>query len=347
MIEAFKKYIISLMKDKGNSLFDNALKGVLWGLSQVYYIAVSYVAWTYKVGIRKVHKAGLPVVSVGNLTLGGTGKTPLVMFLADYLVSSGRRPAILTRGYGGDENRMLTDELAEVPVYVGQDRVRSAKEAKRKGAEILILDDGYQHRRLERDLNLLLLDSVSPFGNGCLFPRGILREPESAIERADMIVLTKTDRLSMNRRKDLVTHLSRMAPGKPIILSRHRPSFLSDVTDASYAAESICGKKVSLVSGIADPDYLSFMVEGLGATIVSRIDYIDHHSYSQSDINHIEESSRHHGSENIIITKKDYVKIKNLDIESIQDKLLILNITVEVLKGKEDLVAGLDSIISS
>ena len=344
MIELFKKYIISLMKDERSEPLDSIMKGILWVLSLIYSLVISFVDWMYKTGIEKVYKASLPVVSVGNITLGGTGKTPLVIFLADHLVSSGKKPAILTRGYGGDEDRMLKDELAEVPVYVGGDRVKSAQKAKKKKADIIILDDGFQHRRIVRELNILLLDAVSIFGNGYLFPRGVLREPESAVKRADIFILTKTDRINMHRRSDVVSHLNRIAPGKPVVLTRHRPSFLSDATGSSYAADSICGRRVCLVSGIADPDYFSFMAGSLGASVVARIDYIDHHRYRQADIDRMSEEARHHDVENIIVTRKDYVKIKELDISSIKEKLLILNITIDVMQGKEDLFAGLDRV---
>jgi tetraacyldisaccharide 4'-kinase len=332
------------MKDQRDGLVDRFVKCLLSVLSFFYGLGVRCVDQTYGSGLRKQHKVGAPVISVGNITLGGTGKTPFTIFLADLFVGRQKNPAILTRGYGRDESRMLEDELPDVKVLVGQDRVRNARWAVGQGKDVLILDDGFQHRRIARDLNILMVDGVSMFGNGCLFPRGILREPLSSLRRSDIIVLTKTDRIGDERKREVITELRSLAPGKPVILTRHRPYFLTDVTGAAYMAESIRGEKVILVSGIVDPDYFEFLTRGLGAEVVARLDNPDHHRYSRRDIEEMRSRCYKERADKIITTRKDFVKIKDLDISSIEDKLFVLDIVVEIVEGKENLLAGLDSI---
>jgi tetraacyldisaccharide 4'-kinase len=241
---------------------------------------------------------------------------------------------------------MLCDELPEVPVFPEQDRVKSAKAAMDAVRDVLILDDGFQHRRICRDLNILLLDSVSLFGNGCMFPRGVLREPVTSIKRADLVVLTKIDMIDAGRKEEVVSQLKTLAPEKPVVTAKHKASFLADVTGAAYPVESLQGSKVFLVSGIVDPDYFEFLVKNAGATIAARRDYTDHHRYSQKDIDDMYNECFKRGFEKIIVTKKDFVKMKDLDISSVEDKLFILNIGIDIVEGKERLVAGLNSIYS-
>ncbi len=342
---SFRSYVLSLMKDERKGPTALVVKGVLRVLSWFYAAGIRIVDWSYASGMRKTHKMDVPVISVGNITLGGTGKTPMSIYLAEHFLSCARKPAVLTRGYGRDECRMIKDELADVPVIVGQDRVRSARRALREGSDVLILDDGFQHRRVARDVNVLLLDGTSPFGNGCLFPRGILREPVSSVRRADIFVITKADRADEASLAKVRDRLESIAPGRRVILSRHKPTFLTDVTGSAYPVESLKGKKVCLASGIVDPDYFASLVEAAGAAVVLRFDHTDHYAYGQNDINRISAGCAEKDAEMIIVTKKDYVKIKKLDLSGIEDKLFILNVVMDIVSGKEDLVSGLDSVL--
>ncbi|MEA3490102.1 MAG: tetraacyldisaccharide 4'-kinase [Candidatus Omnitrophota bacterium] len=343
---SFRQYMVSLMKDEYGGVPHVMVKGVLRLLSWIYSAAVKVVDLAYRSGLRREHRISVPVVSVGNITLGGTGKTPFTVSLADHFLAEGKKPAVLIRGYGNDENRMLRDELPDIPVYAGQDRVRNAFKAVNNGSDILILDDGFQHRRIARDLNILMLDGACFFGNGSLLPRGLLREPLSAMKRADMFALTKTDMIDDERRRDMVKALDRAVPGKPVVFTRHSPTFLSDATGAAYETGLLSGKKICLVSGIADPDYFAFLVRNLGAKIVARREYGDHYRYRQADIESVLAECNGKDVEAIVVTRKDYVKIKDLDISRIEERLFVLNIVIEVLEGKEQLIAGLNSVVS-
>ena len=346
MTLSVRTYMISIMKDRRNSFFDCFMKSVLLVLSWGYGIAVRIVDLAYKTGIRREYKVSIPVVSVGNLTLGGTGKTPFAIFLADYFISIKKNPAVLTRGYGRDESVMLKNEMPLVPVYVGRDRVLNAQRAVSEGKDVVILDDGFSHRRIERDLNILMIDGVNFFGNKSVFPRGVLREPVSALERADLFVLTKVDSASESRIKEIRSFLGEKAQGKAIVETRHKPSFLTDVTGAAYALECFKGKRIFVLSGIGDPDYFAFLLSASGAEIVERYDFMDHYAYRQKDIDRIYRDSVLKKIDGVIITAKDYVKIKKLDLSQVEEKIFILNIKIDIIGGKESLIAGLNSVIT-
>ena len=341
-----KVYMLSIMRNKRGGIFAFFVKAFLRVLSWVYALAVKIVDYGYTSGVRKKHKMSVPVISVGNITLGGTGKTPFTMMLADHFRAIGKSPAVLIRGYGTDEKKMLRDELPDVPIFVGQDRARSAGKAVADGRDVLLLDDGFQHRRIMRDLDILMLDSASLMDEMFLFPRGTLREPLTSLERADILVLSKIDKLDKGQKEEVIDKLNKIVSGKPLITARHKPVFLSDVTGAGYPAENLSGQNVCVVSGIADPGYFSFMVSNLGATVARRLDYADHHNHSQKDIDRIYKAASGGNIDSIITTKKDYVKMRLLDLSRIEEKLFILDIAMEIIEGKEDFLGRLDSVVS-
>lgn len=346
-MSTFNQYMLSLMKDEANGPIDGIVKAVLAFLSFFYGIGIRIVDLGYSSGLRKTHKAPAPVVSVGNLTLGGTGKTPFTVFAAGHFLAEGKKPAILIRGYGKDENRMLKEELPDVPVYTGQDRVVNSFIAAKDGCGVIVLDDGFQHRRIARDLDIVLVDGISLFGNTRLAPRGVLRETVSALERADIIVVTKSGRIDEARKNEIMSYLAKVAYGKPVVMASHRPSFLSDIAGAFYPIDTLSGKKVCLVSGIADPGYFAATISGCGALVTARIDHADHHAYTMEDVREMARTCAAKGAETIVTTKKDIVKLRELDLTGIEDKLYVLNVKMEILEGKEKLIAGLNSVFSS
>lgn len=336
-------YMLSVMKDKRTGIISFLIKGILYPLSWIYSLCIYITDRSYSKGDNIPEKVAVPVISVGNITLGGTGKTPFAMYLADHFLSRGFSPAILIRGYGNDEDRMLRDELDGVKVFSGRDRVKNASSAVVQGSDIIILDDAFQHRKINRDVNILMLDASCPFGNGHIFPRGILREPISALGRADIIVLTKINKIDEYAKEVLVKKLTTMASGKPIVMMRHSAVSLKDVTGSMYAPKEIEFKKVCLLSGIADPEYFSFLVKEQKANISMRYDFPDHYAYKQRDIDIINRKCKQQNVETIITTAKDYIKIKELDVSDIEDRLFIMNIGVDIVSGKENLDARLNS----
>ena len=343
---SIRLYMLSIMREERRGVLPVIIRFFLTVLAFVYCLAVKVVDRAYSCGMRKVYKLPVPVISVGNITLGGTGKTPFTVFIVDHLIAIGRKPAVLTRGYGDDEHNMLKDAVPDLMVFPGQDRVQTARKAIEQGADVLVLDDGFQHRRLERDLDILLLDCPYPFGKHQLFPRGVLREPVSSLRRADIIVLTKVDRINRGEKEKIVRKINNLAPGVTVVTATHESVLLTDVTGAAYPENDIRGKKVYLVSGIADPGYFACTVKKTEAVIAGELIFTDHHRYTQTDIDRIFAKCFSTSVEVILTTEKDYVKLKELDLSRIEEKLFILHIRVDIKEGRDRFVAGLDRIIS-
>ncbi len=218
-----------LISGELRGLLPAAARACLRPLSWVYRAAVSVRNRAYELGLLPCYQAGVPVISVGNITAGGTGKTPMVEYLCRRLCTAGWRPAIVSRGYGAragpnDEALLLAANLPAVPHVQEPDRVAGAREAiERHGCDIIVLDDGFQHRRLRRDLDLVLIDCTNPFGYGYLLPRGLLREPLAGLRRADAIVLTRAECLPPADLDQLRRQLERLAGNKPLLTASHRP----------------------------------------------------------------------------------------------------------------------------
>ncbi|HPN72516.1 MAG TPA: tetraacyldisaccharide 4'-kinase [Candidatus Omnitrophota bacterium] len=340
----FLTYLTDIMRGKRRGPADSLVSAVLRAASIPYAAGVGMVDLAYRLGIRKIDRPPMPVVSVGNLTLGGTGKTPMVVLVAEHFRMSGRKPAILTRGYGNDECRMFADEAPFVPVYRGQNRLKSAEKAFADGRDVAVLDDGFQHRKIARDLDLLLLDGIQLLGRGLMFPAGVMREPSSAAMRSDMVVLTKTDSLGKERIAEALAFAGRIAPGKPIVLARHVPVSFTDSSGRSLELGTLRQKDVCVVSGIVDPDYFERTIRDIGATVRKRFFYPDHHQYTKKDMDSIERECSGDGITTIVTTAKDFVKMRDLDVPGTLAKVLVLKVKMEITEGKESFFAGLDSV---
>lgn len=337
----------SLMTDRTDAALYRPVKFVLYLASLVYGLAIIVRSWLYKAGIFRSEKAALKVVSVGNLTLGGTGKTPFAIALARIIKSELKiEPAVLIRGYGWDEQAMLKKNLPDLPVLVGEDRAHSADRAiKLYGTSVAILDDGFQHWEMHRDLDIVLVDAGNPFGNGYLFPRGILREPKEALGRADIIVLTKTDKKNVDIGR-LRQELTAMTGRAKILEAVHRPAHLYDHRQhKEFGLEIARGKTAVLVSSIGDPSYFEDAVRSLGVQVADHLVYPDHHDYCAKDLARIIRRASERPIDFIMTTDKDSVKFTRMGFAFGKFSVLTLMVTLEITKGKETLVAGLHSIL--
>jgi tetraacyldisaccharide 4'-kinase len=302
-------------------------------------------------GWRRVHRVGVPVVSVGNLTLGGTGKTPMVEWVARWYRTRGIRVVILSRGYGqasglNDEGRVLEDNLPDVPHLQNPNRVSLAYVAVEElEAELLVLDDAFQHRRLARDLDIVLLDALDPFGLGRLFPRGLLREPVRALRRAGVVVLS---------RADLVDDVARIAARSeaewqagssalPWVESRHAPLDLLDAEGASHPLERALTGRVTAYCGIGNPEGFRRTLEGLGIVPVGFRAFPDHHVYSREDVADLTSWANSLNAELTLTTQKDFVKLRTLTLGRVP--LLALRIGLEVMTGGEVLDEALAKLL--
>src|SRR5262249_45410270 len=243
----------------GAGLWPRMQRAGLRTLSLGYRLGVAMRNKAFDRGWLAIHKAAVPVVSVGNLTLGGTGKTPCVEYVARFYRQLDLRVAILSRGYGSgqgrnDEALLLEEALPDVPHLQGPDRVALARAAVEElESEVLVLDDGFQHRRLARDLDLVLLDATCPWGHGALLPRGLLREPASALRRAHAVLLTRCDQVGPEARQAIRSRVARLAPGVPVLESVHRPEGLVN-GGATADLDLLRQRPVAAFCGIGNPE---------------------------------------------------------------------------------------------
>ncbi|MBI5427026.1 MAG: tetraacyldisaccharide 4'-kinase [Nitrospinae bacterium] len=330
----------------------------LRAVSFFYGWAQTLRAWCYRAGIFRARRLDCRTIGVGNLTLGGTGKTPMVLWIADALRRSGRKPAILGRGYGGassagvrvvsdgerivspwatagDEPVMMAMRLPGVPVLTGRDRYRTGRHAIRHlGADTLILDDGYQRLDLLRDLNILLCDQREPFGNGLTFPAGHLREPASAARRADLICLT---RCAGRTAPPEVVRAAR--EDCPVFFTALRLDSLLRLDDGREAdVGTLRGRPAGAFCGIAGPESFRKSLEELGVRLTLFRAFPDHHPYAPEDLKSLEEDARRTGAEFILTTDKDAVK---LDKKAFALTALVARVKLEILDGEEDFLRRL------
>ncbi len=369
--EKLESYVLAVIEGRRTGPGPAVLRAVLRVLSIAFGAGVQLRLWLYRRGVLRPHELGCQVISVGNLTVGGTGKTPIVETLARELQRQGRKVAILSRGYkrksrpltkrfsdllrgrrprqeplvvsdgrrllldsmqGGDEPFMLASNLPEVVVIVGRDRVKSGRMAIRDfGCDTLILDDGFQHLRLKHRLDIVLVDRTNPFGNRRLLPAGILREPVRNIRRAGFIFVTKCDGGGAG---ELIPQLRRYNPDAEISECRHCPRYLREVyTREVKPLEFLRGLDVGAISGIAAPKGFEDTLVKLGARVLYHKRYADHHRYTQQEIIWAINKSLARGAKALITTEKDAVRFPHIERRDLP--IYYLRVEIEMLSGSE------------
>jgi tetraacyldisaccharide 4'-kinase len=290
----------------------------LGAASVPYGLAVALRNAAYDRGWKAAHRAAVPVVSVGNLTLGGTGKTPCVEYLARFYRDRDVRVAVLSRGYGAgagrnDEAMVLEANLPDVPHLQGADRVALAVTAVDElESELLLLDDGFQHRRLARDLDVVLLDATNPWGHGRLFPRGLLRESPRGLRRADAVVLTRCDQAAPDAVARLRDDVGRRTkPGVPVVESQHRPAAWLQEERPDRPPDALTGRPVAAFCGIGNPDAFRRTLAGLKLEPTAFRAFPDHHAYTREDVDGLRTWARQQPAGTALVTtQKDAVKLR-------------------------------------
>ncbi len=309
----------------GSRVLDRAL----WASSLAFEAGVRLRSRAYERGCLRVTHVERPTICVGNLTVGGSGKTPVVADLAGGLSRLGHSIAILSRGYGGahgatptpvdaldptrygDEPVMLARSLPGCPVIVGADRVASARLAVARGATALVLDDGFQHRRLGRDVDLVVVDGGRGFGNGHLLPRGPLREPPSALRRASLVLVKRAP--EGDPWQELIDRGIRdLAEGVPVRRFALAPRVLRTAGGREERVSALAGEKVVTVAGIGNPGAFSASVRRLDAQVVASLVFPDHHRYSNADAERIAAAALAGGAHRIVTTAKDLPKLERV-----------------------------------
>ena len=289
----------------------------LWALSLGYGVGVGLRNRAFERGWKTVHRAAVPVVSVGNLTVGGTGKTPCVEYVARFYRQLDLRVALLSRGYGSeagrnDEALVLEENLPDVPHLQAADRVALARTAVEElESDILVLDDGFQHRQLHRDLDLVLIDTTCPWGHGDLLPRGLLREPISSLKRAHAVLLTRCDLVSAEAVQAIRATVTRIKPELPIVESTHRPARWVNATQQTASLETLNARPIAAFCGLGNPDAFRQTLVKLGLNVMAWRTYPDHHRYSLDDVEALRSWARQLPSDAALVpTQKDLVKIR-------------------------------------
>ncbi len=324
-------------------------RGGLWLASFPYGAAVRTRNWLFDQGRKTIHRVGVPVVSVGNLTVGGTGKTPCVESVARYYTTHDLRVAVLSRGYGSargrnDEAMVLEENLPDVPHLQGADRVVLAQSAVEElESQILILDDGFQHRRLARNLDIVLIDATNPWGHGYLLPRGLLREPRTSLRRAGIVLLTRCDQVPRAERDRLRNEIARLAPGIPIAEATHRPVDLGNGLGETAALEKLQGRPLAAFCGLGNPEAFRRTLLDLGATVSAFRSFPDHHAYTRADVDDLRGWARQQATDSVVVTtQKDMVKLRLADLGG--RELWAVRIRLHFEAGQEEFDQKLEAV---
>jgi tetraacyldisaccharide 4'-kinase len=265
-----------------------------------------------------VRRASIPVVSVGNITVGGTGKTPFVIELVRRLQQMSRRPAIVTRGYGAragaapDEVIEFQQALPGVTTIINPDRHAGALDAAAAGCDIAVLDDGFQHRRLYRDLDVVLIDALDPWGGGYVLPAGRLREPAGGLRRADLVVITRANQSIASEVAEIRERVAKHAPDAPVLTSNVAVAGVTGLAGDPADAETLRGRKSFAICGLGNPKSFYDLVAAAGATVLGVRSFPDHYAYAAADIDPIVAAARRVGADAVLCTRKDWVKLAPL-----------------------------------
>ncbi len=339
------------------------LKYLLYPLTIIYYLLSELNRLLTK--STKLYK---PVISIGNITWGGSGKTPMTIEVAEYILSLGKMPVILSRGYARknssrrnvvvrDTNKILADisvsgdepymmaQLVKCPIIVGADRIRSVSFAKQFNPDVFILDDGFQHWKLQRDLDIVCVNSLNPFGNGMTIPSGILRERKSALKRAKLVALTNCNLVNEDKLNSVKKEIVRITRELPIETSckNYEIVNMSDNSKIEDIEDFRRNDRFVAVSAIGSPDNFINTVSGLGLKIKEEIIFSDHHKYVTKNISDVINNLA--GNEVIITTAKDAVKISEVTNKEMQKKIYVLNVSISFDSGKEIFEKEIKSVL--
>ena len=348
MIRFDREGYLRLIRGQPSGLPSRLARGGLAGAAFLYGPVVAARNYGFDRGWLPSHAARVPVVSVGNLTLGGTGKTPMVEWIARWFRKRGARVAILSRGYGqaggmNDEGRALEENLPDVPHLQHPDRVALAQSAVLElETEVIVLDDGFQHRRLARDLDVVMLDALEPFGLSHLCPRGLLREPVRSLRRAGLVVISRSDLIADSDRAAIRAEAERHAGLLKWVEARHAPLELVDASGCTSSLGELGGKSVVAFCGIGNPEGFRRTLSTLGTELIDFRVFPDHHPYPALDVSSLERWVSGSGANLVLTTQKDSVKLRAASLGPAP--LRALRIGLEITAGREimdDLLARL------
>ncbi|MGZ0172445.1 MAG: tetraacyldisaccharide 4'-kinase [Planctomycetales bacterium] len=337
--QRFLDLIAGPPKSFGSRLLHLLLRIAAWG----YRCGVAFRNALFDLGIKRSHAAPVPVISVGNLTTGGTGKTPTVAMLVDMLKELGHRPGIISRGYrelsegGNDEARVLEHLCPGTPHVQNRDRVAAAhKVAANDGCTVIIADDAFQHRRLNRDLDIVLVDALNPWGHDALLPRGLLREPLSGLRRADAVILTRADLIDEASRAEIWNIVKANNETATNVELAFVPAGLVDKTGIQQPVDN---SAAVAFCGIGNPDGFRRTLASAEIPIRELIAFPDHHHYEHADLQELAATAGNLDAKSLVTTLKDLVKIEPGWVGSVS--LLALSIQARITSGDDALATAI------
>lgn len=344
--------IYDLLSGRRRGLGPTLLRAGLACLEPAYCAAIWWRNRRYDRRPELTHRVPAPVVSVGNITTGGTGKTPLVAWLARWFRQRNVRVAVISRGYGAEDGA-LNDEaleleirLPDVPHLQNPDRVAAAQIALEElESQLLLLDDAFQHRRIARDLDIVLLDALQPFGFEHVLPRGLLREPLSGLKRADVVALSRADQVDAARRSELQERVEQYAPDAAWIECAHRPTRLVNCRGEARDLAELAREPAAAFCGIGNPAAFQRTLDQAGVHVVGFHDFPDHHPYASEDVDQLAAwlDQLPTPPAAILCTVKDLVKLQTLRLAGVP--LWAVEIELAMLRGEEALVPRLERLL--
>jgi len=330
------------------------LRFFLEAAAKLYAAIIALRNLAYSKGWLKVHTAGAAVISIGNITAGGTGKTPLVIWLCKFMQQKQIHCAVLTRGYKThtqtratiDEPAILAETCPNAKVIVNPDRVAGANEAVDKiGAKILIMDDGFQHRRLARNLDIVTIDATRPFGYGKMLPAGLLREPVAALKRADAVVITRCNQAGEDELAEIEKKMHLVNPDAIIARSIHKPVYAKSI-DGKISIDELKDKRILAFCGIGNPDAFFNTVNELSCDIVGSRIYDDHHRYTDDCLADIYEQAGRLKADLMLTTQKDWTKITQLATVKKDIPLAYLAIELKFTGGEDKITQLIEDALA-
>ena len=341
-----------ILSGRRRGLWATLVRAFLWPVAGIYKQGMALRNRLYDRRLRRVHSLPCTVISVGNLTVGGTGKTPLVETIVRMLREREINVAIVSRGYGtppgqpSDEKLMLAENLPDVPHVSGKDRVACGHCAvKDHEAEVVIVDDGFQHRRLGRDLDIVTIDATTPFGYGYVLPRGLLREPPQSLARAEIVVITRSKLVDPEELRDLEAQISRFAPEALIVHAVEQVLSFQDLKGNERPADTLSGKRVVAFCGIGNPEAFRQTITDLGVNVAAVFVFDDHQQYTEDHLKAVDRVAADKEAEAVLTTQKDRVKIPAEF--PWKHEVLVVKIGMHITKGEAEFKRRLEEVTSA
>ena len=345
-----RQTILEIISGNKTGILASLARSLLLAVTPLYRFAVAWRNRSFDRGFKRIAQVSVPVISIGNLTTGGTGKTPLVAFVAKQCLDMGFQPTILSRGYRGnangknDEALELEQRLPNVKHLQHPDRVLIARQAiDEDQADVLIMDDGFQHRYLHRDLDIVLIDSTCPFGYGHLLPRGLLREPISSLTRADIVVLSRTELVTLAQRQALKQQIARFVATDRVFEATTSPSGWQNRSGQEFALEHLQGQRVFAFCAIGNPDAFWKTAGRLDLQLAGHQTFPDHHNFTPDDLETLKRQAHESSAEVFICTHKDLVKLASDSIGNFP--VYALQIDIKLANDPQDFAGLIEPLL--